>query len=219
MKRVKYPRTYHLPWSEGVGSDDKMLKHIDNFAGKRVIVTEKMDGENTTMYHDYIHARGINGNNHPSRDWVKQFWGGIKNNIPENMRICGENLYAKHSIYYSSLPTYFMGFSAWDNDNNVCLSWDETEEWFELLEITPVPVLYDGIFDIDVIKGLWDGKKRHACEGYVVRVADSFAYSDFQKSVAKFVRKDHVQTDKHWMNGSLEKNEVMNVEYVEVYYC
>ena len=29
MKRYKYPRTYHVPWSPGATSDDKTLKIYD----------------------------------------------------------------------------------------------------------------------------------------------------------------------------------------------
>ena len=35
-------------------------------------------------------------------------------------------------------------------------------------------------------------------EGYVVRLAGSFHYRAFRQSVAKYVRKNHVQTDDHW---------------------
>ena len=35
-------------------------------------------------------------------------------------------------------------------------------------------------------------------EGYVVRLSNSFNYDDFKYSVAKFVRPNHVSTDKHW---------------------
>jgi uncharacterized protein YbdZ (MbtH family) len=164
----KYPRTPHLPWSDGVNDDDRVIGSLSSFEGKRVIVTEKMDGENTTLYRNYTHARSVDGRNHPTRNWVKQFWSGISNNIPEGWRVCGENLYAKHSIHYTNLSTYFMGFSLW-NEQNVCLGWDETLEWFALIGITPVPVLYDGIFNERTIKKLWDEKDWANREGYVVR--------------------------------------------------
>jgi hypothetical protein len=44
------------------------------------------------------------------------------------------------------------------------------------------------------------------CEGYVIRLADSFHYKNFQKSVVKYVRKNHVKTDKHWMQQTIIKN-------------
>lgn len=197
---VKYPRTHHLPWSQGMHDDDRMLQSLDAFQGKRVVVTEKMDGENTTMYSDYIHARSVDGRSHPSRNWVKGFWSRICGDIPEYWRVCGENLYAQHSIPYSDLSTYFMGFSIW-NEQNICLPWDETLEWFELLGVTPVKVLYDDIFDEKAIRGLWNESQWDTSEGYVMRVAGAIPYGEFRNLAGKFVRKGHVQTNKHWMHG------------------
>lgn len=200
-KYVKYPRTYHLPWSENLTEDDRMMPSTEAFHGRRVIVTEKMDGENTTMYNDYIHARSLDSRNHESRNWVKTFWSRIGYNIPEGWRVCGENLFAKHSIGYEELPTYFMGFSVW-TDHNDCLSWDETQEWFELLGITSVPVVYDGVYDEKVIRSLYTPADWQSSEGYVVRIADSFPFKDFKHVTGKYVRKNHVQTVKHWMYGA-----------------
>lgn len=197
---VKYPRTHHLPWSESLHEDDRLIRSLDEFKGKRVIVTEKMDGENTSLYKDYFHARSVDGRHHESRNWVKNFWSQFKHDIPEGWRICGENLYAKHSIGYTELPSFFLGFSVW-NERNVCLGWDETIEWFGLFGITPVPVLYDGVFDEKTIRGFGDPSKWGISEGYVVRLADQIPYGDFRRKFAKFVRKDHVQTVKHWMFG------------------
>lgn len=205
---VKYPRTYHLPWSEGMHDDDRMLPSLEGFIGQRVIVTEKMDGENTSMYSDHIHARSLDSGPHPSRAYVKGMWAQFMGDIPEGWRVCGENLYAKHSIHYTDLPSYLLGFSIW-NERNVCLSWDETLEWFQLLGITPVPVLYDGIWDEKKIRSLWDSKKWSTSEGYVVRVSDSFPFADFKRKVAKMVRKGHVQTaTHHWMAQQVIPNKL-----------
>ena len=204
---VKYPRTYHLPWSGNITDDDRVIESLGAFEGKRVVVTEKMDGENTTFYRNYIHARSLDSRHHVSRDWVKQFWSTISYDIPDDWRICGENLYAVHSIKYFKLETYFYGFSVW-SEKNVCLSWDDTLEWFELLGIRPVKVLYDGIWDWNKVRSFKD-RDWATSEGYVVRLAESFAYGDFRKKVAKFVRKHHVQTVKHWMHGQrLEVNDL-----------
>ena len=35
-------------------------------------------------------------------------------------------------------------------------------------------------------------------EGFVVRDIESFPIDEFSKHVAKYVRANHVQTDKHW---------------------
>lgn len=152
------------------------------------------------MYNTHIHARSLDSRGGEDRAWVKQFWSGISYEIPEGWRVCGENLWAEHSIHYDALPSYFMGFSVW-NSKNQCLSWDDTLLWFNLLGITPVPVLYDGVWNETVIRQLWDPSTWDVTEGYVVRVADQYDFSQFKTSVAKFVRRGHVQTAKHWRAG------------------
>ena len=44
--RVKYSRTFHLPWSPGMNRDDRMMTDTNIFNGQRVMIMEKMDGEN-----------------------------------------------------------------------------------------------------------------------------------------------------------------------------
>tara|TARA_B100000745_G_C20123493_1_gene384732 strand:+ start:261 stop:896 length:636 start_codon:yes stop_codon:yes gene_type:complete len=204
-KLVKYPSTYHLPWSRSVTENDKVLTSLEHFVGRRVVVTEKMDGESCSMYTDAIHARSLDSRHHPSRDWIKAFWGAKRNLIPEGWRLCGENLYAEHSIRYDQLPSYFMLFSIWD-ENNVAQSWDATVEWCELLEMKHVPILFDGQWDENIVKGLWDKSKQNISEGYVVRLAEPFHFDNFKTSIAKFVRRGHVQTDEHWMHSEIVPN-------------
>lgn len=196
---VKQQRTYHMPSSPGIHDDDKALKNMDRYIGKRVILSIKKDGENTAMYPRYIHARSIDGRSHPSRDWVKQFHASIAYNIPEGFRIYGENVYAKHSIGYDNLKSYFYGFYVWDR--LTCLSWDETLEYFELLGITPVEVIYDGVYDEEVIAQKIAELDLTKEEGAVLRVADAFQYGEYKHSVCKWVRPGHVQTNKHWAYG------------------
>lgn len=121
-------------------------------------------------------------------------------NIPYQWRINVENMYAMHSIFYDNLDSYVYGFAIWD-DTNTCLSWDETKEWFQLLDLIHVPVLYDGIFDLDILRQIEQDMDPQQFEGYVLRVADSFHYSQFHHSVFKYVRQGHVQTTKHWKEG------------------
>jgi hypothetical protein len=199
--RVKYPRTHHVPWSPGINDDDRVHPDMSAFVGQRAIATLKLDGENTSLYPNGLHARSVDSGSHPSRNWLKAFHARICGDIPEGWRVCGENLFASHSIAYSNLPSYFMGFSIW-NEANECLPWDETLEWFELLGIQPVPVLFDGIYDERTLRKLHqpviDGQEQ---EGWVLRLAQGFSYGAFRTAMAKFVRAGHVQTTKHWMHG------------------
>ncbi|KIF06359.1 kinase, partial [Streptomyces sp. RSD-27] len=98
--RTHYPRTAHLPWSPGATADDVRAGGTQALAGREVVVTEKLDGENTTLYPDGLHARSLDSGHHPSRTWVKGLQGRIGARIPAGRRICGENLYARHSLGY-----------------------------------------------------------------------------------------------------------------------
>jgi len=198
---VKYPRTYHLPWSPGLSDDDRVVEDLSYFQDNRVIVTEKMDGENTTMYPDHIHARSLTSSDHPSRHLVKAIHARVKADIPKGWRLCGENLFATHSIHYDQLPGYFMLFSIWEGPK--CLSWDETVEWATLLELPTVPVLYDGPWDESLVKEIPVGP---GVEGYVVRLASTFGFHRFRNCVAKYVRENHVQTSSHWMQSKVVPN-------------
>lgn len=208
MKRTKYPRTHHLPWSEGATDDDKTLSTTAHFEGTEVVVTEKLDGENTTIYPDgYLHARSVDGKSHESQTWARALASTVGHQLPESWRICGENVYARHSIAYDGLTSYLYVFAIYDGET--CLSWDETVAYCELLGLQTVPVLYRGLWDEKAIKACHTGTSSFGGvqEGYVVRRADAFTYSTFRKSVAKFVRADHVQTGaKHWRASSVIPN-------------
>lgn len=203
--RYKYPRTPHLPSSPGFSSDD--VFSAEDLSGP-VVVTEKMDGECTTLYRDGLHARSIDSKSHPSRDWIKEFHSSFAHEIPHNMRICGENLYAKHSISYNNLSSYFVVFSIWAED--VCLSWNHTVEWCELLNLKTVPVLYLGEAQNERVyyENWYYSTFPRPSEGFVVRNTNEFLMSDFSINIAKWVRKNHVQTDKHWMSKAVVPNQI-----------
>ena len=207
--RVKYPRTWHLPWSPGVTRDDRVTTDLSAFEGQEIVVTEKLDGENTTLYTDYMHARSVDYEAHGSRSWLRALHGRVAHDIPQGWRVCGENLFAVHSIRYAKLADYFQVFSIW-NEKNVCLSWGETIDYAALLGLTPVPVLYRGLWDEETLRALAPTSAGgDPCEGYVVRIAEAFQYREFRQKVAKFVRKDHVQSHGHWMRQAVERNGLM----------
>ena len=198
---MKYPSTLHLPWSPGVSRADKIVKSIDHLLEKNIVITEKLDGENTSLFNDKLHARSVDSGHHESRSWVKSFWGEICHRIPEGVQICGENLYAKHSIYYTNLATYFYGFMAFEK--GMVLSWPDTIHLFDSVGIKPVPTLSFGPLSKEYIQKRLINPQFPATlgsetEGYVLRPIEEFSVKDFDKNVFKYVRKDHVQTDKHW---------------------
>lgn len=210
---IKYPRTYHLPWSESVGRDDRVLSSTKQFENEKVIVSVKLDGENFSVYHDgYFHARSLNSNDHESRHWVKNFASKVCFELPKYWRIVGENLYAKHTIHYKNLDTYFYLISIWDAYNN-CLDWEETVTWANLLDIQTVPVIYNDIWNEEAITGLYQPTlSNDPMEGYVVRLKAGFAYKEFKDKTGKFVsrkfKEDLKETHGHWIKKQVIKNEL-----------
>lgn len=200
MGLYKYPRTPHLPFSEGSTSDDKYASK-DTIAflksGIELVVTEKMDGGNVTLYRDAFHARSLTSKSHPWDAPAKALWASKRFDIPEGWRVSGESVYAQRSVAYDSLPSCLMVFGIWDEKNNL-LSWDTTVEWAELLGFSVVPVLYRGDDYSEAIKVWKKTLNADVSEGFVIRNAGTFAYEDFEKNVAKFVRANHVQTSDEW---------------------
>jgi hypothetical protein len=174
-------------------------------------MTAKMDGENTTIYSDgYSHARSLDSAYHPSRSIVKQLAAQISHQIPEGMRICGENLYAQHSIAYSAIVDYFQAFSIWEG--NVCLDWESTVNYCSILEIEHVPVIWSGTFtgEVDALEifGTYCQNIDREVEGFVIRLFDNFHYEKFSSSVVKWVRPGHVVTSSHWAHDELIPNKL-----------
>ena len=207
---MKYPRTYHLPYSPGATKDDKKLQDdwFKYYIGQEIIITAKLDGENIHMNQKDCYARSDGA---PTRSpWSRNIWDPqeglywrIKQYIGNNETIFGENLYGEHSIHYNKLTDYFHLFAA--NDGVNWYSWDDVKMLADIMNIPHVPELWRGmIYKEEELQKLvekyvheseWYGDIR---EGVVIRIADSFPIDDFKHYVCKYVRHNHVQTDEHW---------------------
>ncbi len=119
--------------------------------------------------------------------------------------MCGENMFARHSIQYTALESYFYVFSVWD-ETNTALTWRDTEEWAALFGLPTPPVLYRGLYNRAEIRRLCAALDTERVEGVVVRSAGRIPYANFAQHVAKYVRPKHVQTDTHWMHAPVVPN-------------
>ncbi|MEM6634350.1 MAG: RNA ligase family protein [Pseudomonadota bacterium] len=197
----KYGRTFHLPISPGATSDDKIMFSIDGLMVDDLVVTEKMDGENTTIHSTGTYARSPDSRYHPSRDWVKAFAATISPQLKDGERIVGENLFARHSLAYNALPSYFLAFS-WIIGDHI-QNWDNTLLRFEELGITPVSELYRGPYAEQLFEGTSKQLDLSKQEGFVVRDALGFNEDEMPLRMGKYVRANHVQSEAHWMKSEL----------------
>lgn len=210
--KVKYPRSWHLSYSEKSTSDDK--KHFDDshFLNKEVVVSIKMDGENTSIYNDYIHARSLDSKtDSEDRRWVDTLRKSkIDGKISESMRICGENMFYKHTCSYENLESMFYVFNIWENDN--CLSWDKTIEICNKLKLETVPIIYNGIYDRKLILKLFNDYielSDNDVEGFVVRIKENFNISNFSTSLNKYVRNTFEIPSNHWRYSKKTLNKLI----------
>lgn len=209
METTKYPRTYHLPFSEGLQNDDRKVEEgwWEHLKGKTLLLSEKLDGENTSIWKTGVYARSHAAPT--DNPWAKNLFekGGtydqVKGWLSENEGIYGENMYGIHSIEYDKLPSYFFMFAA--RDDKRWYSWNEVEELSSILGLPHVPVLeirrFESISDLQqaITFHMKNGSKYGSTiEGVVVRNIESFPLDEFSMNVVKYVRKNHVQTDEHW---------------------
>ena len=117
----------------------------------------------------------------------------------------GEDLYARHSIRYGPMleEDTFRAFASRINDY-FCW-WASVEAFAESLDIKTVPVLFEGEFSSkeELERFVMDEHAKPSAlggerEGIVIRTYGGFYAHEFDKHVAKSVRKNHVQTDEHW---------------------
>ena len=208
----KYPRTYHFDFSPGATSDDKISDNIDNLVGSEIIISEKLDGSNTAIVKDGVYSRShsdFTGNAWDIKSW--ELWEKIKGDIDDNVFLFGEGMYGIHSIEYTNLKSYFYMFGI--RDNNIWVPWDKVEEYSYLLDIPTVPVLFRGVIKtkkelIDMVNKLVKEPSSIGGirEGVVARSAGMFHNDYFKDNVVKYVRANHVQTDKHWTRSWRKAN-------------
>lgn len=204
MNLCKHPKTYHFNFSQSVQSDDKIRKDSGLLVGEEVVATLKLDGENTSLYPHYMHARSIDSASNWTRDVAKKIHSVIRQDIPEGWRLVCENLYAKHSIYYPEgyLEGYLYLLFIWDEHNNA-LHYDEQVEFANMLDLPTPKVLYRGVYDEQELKKVSTQLDPSIEEGFVVRRVKPFAYSQFADYTAKYVRKNHVQDNsEHWITST-----------------
>ena len=219
MDSIKYNRTFHMPWSEGCTNDDKRAISVNNLLGKEIVITEKMDGSNCSLETDGCYARTHAGPpTHKSFDQLKALHASVKYIIEPGIQIFGELCYAKHSIEYSALPSYFLPFAVrylQENGEHRWGSWLDVELWAGDIGVSTVPVLFTGkVSSEKELKELVESLmlEPSLCggirEGVVARIAEGFADEDFSTSVLKCVRKNHVQTSEHWKDQEIIKNKL-----------
>lgn len=155
----KYPRTHHIEGS-GIQAGDETLPVASFFSlsGSYLVVEEKMDGANCAISFDrrerlMLQSRGhyLTGGPrevhfHLFKAWAVRFQTQLWDVLGDRFVMFGEWMYAKHTVFYTGLPHYFMEFDIYDREAQCFLSTARRRAMLANAPfIAPVAVLYTGI--------------------------------------------------------------------------
>src|SRR5215813_175883 len=136
MNRLyKYPRTHHIE-SSGLqqGDEDLAVVPFSALVGRHLVVEEKMDGANSAISFApdgavLLQSRGhyLTGGPrerqfHLFKAWTSRYATELWEVLGDRYVLYGEWLYAKHTIYYTDLPHYFLEFDVLDTANGTFLA-------------------------------------------------------------------------------------------------
>ena len=157
---IKYPRTQHLEGSRlGPGDEDLSQVPFASIFGKNIVIEEKIDGANCAISFDsegnlLLQSRGhflLGGHREKHYNLLKQ-WANLYQDVffdtlGTRYIMYGEWMYAKHTVFYDALPSYFMEFDIYDKQERVFLDTDNRRALTEQMGIvSSVPVLDRGRF-------------------------------------------------------------------------
>jgi hypothetical protein len=154
----KYPRTPHVKGS-GIqrGDDDLATVPFDALVGRHLVVTEKVDGANCAMRFTaggelLLQSRGhylMGGERerqfHLFKAWANRYAAELLGVLEDRYIMYGEWLYAKHTVFYTHLPHYFLEFDVYDTLEDVFLSTAVRRALLEAVPfVAPVRVVHEG---------------------------------------------------------------------------
>jgi len=154
----KYPRTRHIEGSRlQKGDEDLNSVPFQEIKGKFLVIEEKMDGANTGISFDdqgrlWLQSRGhyLTGGYRERhfdllKTWANTYAPRLWDVIGDEYIVYGEWMYAKHTVYYTDLPHYFLEFDIFDKKNDVFLSTAQRQEILAFLPfVHSVRVLHQG---------------------------------------------------------------------------
>jgi len=217
----KFPHTPHLAWlGTGSARADKVMSpdEVAVFLNRPVTVEEKIDGANLGIAFPeggsaVVKNRGtvLSRGSHPQFQtlwpWLATHEQDLREGLGQHLTLYGEWCFAVHSVRYSALPDYFIGFDVYDRKKEKFWTVKRRNAWAEPLGVVTAPIVASGRYSLQELKQLlgslqsrFGGEK---AEGLYLRQDDG----EWLRRRAKLVRPEFVQAiGEHWTKHALEKN-------------
>ncbi|MBN2598128.1 MAG: RNA ligase family protein [Marinifilaceae bacterium] len=225
MEFFKFPKTPHLfTVTEHNIRDDKVLSEPEakQFLNNFIVLEEKVDGANIGISLDQngdlqIQNRGnyIFPGSHPQFnliwEWSYSRIDFFKKYISNNFIVFGEWCHVKHSIHYTSLTDWFLGFDIYDKKNHFFLNTERRNQTLELLNIRPIPIINKGIFSKKELEEILNTTTSKFYSGPVEGIYLRYENSKRLIKRAKIVRDRFMQEiSLHWSKGKIITNSLQN---------
>lgn len=159
---VKFPRTPHLVWL-GASSprDDKLMAAAEakEWLCRPMSVEEKVDGANLGLSRGadgrlaaqsrghYLHSRS-EGQWQPLWGWLARRGERLRSALGSSKIAFGEWCCAEHSVFYDSLPDWFLLFDVYDRRQGRFWSRSRRDEWARGVGLSMVPLVASGTFGL-----------------------------------------------------------------------
>ena len=220
---VRFPHTPHLSWlGSGQPRDDKVLppKEVEALLSDKVLVEEKLDGANLGFSLDTTgRIRVQNRGQYLEKPFQGQFsrlssWLGmhevpLRDTLTPNLILFGEWCAARHSLDYTKLPDWFLGFDVYDRTTDRFWSSKRRNELLDSLGIPVVPECFKGHANLNTLTDLLEQHpsafRNGSMEGIIVRSESA----NWLTARAKLVRSDFTQAiGEHWSKRGMEWNQL-----------
>ena len=216
----KFPRTPHLYWlGRTPARDDKVLPPPEAaaFLDAELVVEEKVDGANlgvslTATSVLQFQNRGnflegkLTGQFAALRGWAARYRAALGEHLQPGVILFGEWCRVKHSIPYTALPDWFLGFDLLEPANGRFWNTTQRDSLLKTLGLPPVRRVARGYFSRTELLGLLGERSAYAdapLEGLYLRQEDGTGLI----RRAKLVRAEFTQAiETHWAKGPLLEN-------------
>jgi ATP-dependent RNA circularization protein (DNA/RNA ligase family) len=217
---IKYEKTFRVPISQ-IRVPGKLIlsgKELQLLLAGKVEIDEKMDGANAGIIRHKkgfsLQKRGslVGQSEHEQFQYFHAWANRMKYDnimsVPPWYLIYGELLYAVHTIYYDSLPDYFLVFDILDLKKDHWMCREEKEDFCGQFGFDIVPLVAEGYFNID---DLYDLMPKESAFG---EVAEGMVIKRYRKKEylrGKIVKPQFIKTieeSEHWTKYNIRKNKL-----------
>lgn len=183
---IKYPRTRHISGSRRQPGDEDMTDEpFATLRDRHIVVEEKIDGANSGISFDsndelQLQSRGhfLTGGPREKhfalfKTWASTHRSRLHELLGQRYIVFGEWVLAKHTIFYDTLPHYFLEFDVFDRESQSFLSTARRRRFFEDSPITSVPVLHEGRIESEVALRRMVGPSLYKSAGWLPALSDA----------------------------------------------